>query len=213
MRRGKSSVVLVVILIMALFCGSGCGKEEVQKEADNRLTVETVAVTQESIHKEVTYSGSLKGADEVTLYPKTAARVVAIHLQEGDPVAKGQTIISLDTTDYETQAAVAGAALAQAESAYENTRTNVERTRQLLPGRCGFRPADGAGGTGSGTGKFCSGTGPRGSAECPESSQQLSGYLSDKRGCRADPDYGGQHGESPGSGGGSQQYRERWRSR
>ncbi|MGI6550974.1 MAG: efflux RND transporter periplasmic adaptor subunit [Syntrophomonadales bacterium] len=131
MRRRKSSVLLVVILIMALFCSGGCGKEEVQKDVDNSLTVETVAVTQESIQKEVTYSGSLKGADEVTLYPKAAARVVAVHLQEGDPVAKGQTIISLDTTDYETQAAVAEATLAQAESAYENTRANVERTRLL----------------------------------------------------------------------------------
>jgi len=130
-RIGKSSVVLAVILIMALFYGSGCGKEEAQKEADNRLTVETAVVTQESIHREVTYSGSLTGADEVTIYPKASARVVTIHLSEGDPVTKGQVIISLDTTDYETQAAIAGATLAQAESAYENTRANVERTRQL----------------------------------------------------------------------------------
>lgn len=131
MRRRKSSVLLVVILIMALFYGSGCGKEKAQEEVDNRLTVETVAVEQGSIYKDVNYSGCLKGSDEVTLYPKAAARVVAIHLREGDPVAKGQTIISLDTTDYETGATVAAAALAQAESAYENTRTNVERTRQL----------------------------------------------------------------------------------
>lgn len=132
MRRRKSSVLLLgVILIMALLCSSGCGKEEAQKEADNRLTVETAAVIQESIHKEVTYSGSLKGADEAMLYPKVAARVVAIHLQEGDRVAKGQAIISLDSTDYDTQAAIAEAALAQAESAYENANTNVERTRLL----------------------------------------------------------------------------------
>lgn len=130
--RGKTtSVVLVVILIMALFYGSGCGKEKAQSEVDNRLTVKTVAVQEESIHKEVTYSGSIKGADEVTLYPKVAARVVAINLQEGDRVAKGQTIISLDTTDYQTGATVAEATLVQAEAAYENTRNNVERIRQL----------------------------------------------------------------------------------
>lgn len=132
MRRRKSSVLLLgVILIMALLCLGGCGKEEAEKEADNRLTVETAAVTQESIRKEVTYSGTLKGADEVMLYPKVAARVVAIHLQEGDRVAKGQVIISLDTSDYDTQLAVAEATLTQAESAYENARANVERIRML----------------------------------------------------------------------------------
>ena len=93
MRRRKSSVLLLgALLIMALLCLGGCGKEEAEQEVDNRLTVETAAVTQESIRKEVTYSGTLKGADEVMLYPKVAARVVAIHLQEGDPVAKGRPL-------------------------------------------------------------------------------------------------------------------------
>lgn len=132
MRRRKSSGLLLgAVLIVALLGVSGCDKEEVGKEADNRLTVETALVKQESIRKEVTYSGTLKGADEVMLYPKVAARVVAIHLHEGDRVAKGQAIISLDTSDYETQLAVAEATLTQAESAYENARANVERIRML----------------------------------------------------------------------------------
>lgn len=129
--RGKSSVALAVILILALFYGSGCGKEKVEKKVDSRLTVETVAVEKGSIQKEVSYLGNIKGVNEVMLHPKVAARVVAVHLKEGDRVAKGQTIISLDTTDYETQATVAEVNLAQAESAYENIRNNVERTRQL----------------------------------------------------------------------------------
>lgn len=132
MRRRKSSVLLLgAVLIMAILCLGGCGKEEAEKEADNRLTVETAAVTKESIRKEVTYSGTLKGADEVIVYPKVAARVVTIHLQEGDRVAKGQVIISLDTSDYDTQLTVAEATLAQAESAYENARINAERIRML----------------------------------------------------------------------------------
>ncbi|MGI6550512.1 MAG: hypothetical protein ACOX4Q_10840 [Syntrophomonadales bacterium] len=62
MRRGKSSVVLVVILIMALFYGSGCGKEDTQKEVDNRLTVETVAVEPGRAYiKRSTIRGALRG--------------------------------------------------------------------------------------------------------------------------------------------------------
>lgn len=130
--KRKSSVVLVVILIMALFCGAGCGNNEAQSEVDNRLTVGTAVVKEGSISKEVTYSGSIKGANEVTLYPKAAARVVSIHLREGDRVSKGQTIISLDTTDYQTGAAAAEATLAAAEANYQNVKSNVDRTRALF---------------------------------------------------------------------------------
>jgi len=130
--KGKSLVLLVSVLLIAMLFGSGCGKEEVQKEVDNRLTVETVAALKGDIQKEVAYYGSLKGIDEVTLYPKVAARVTVINLREGERVAKGQAIIGLDTTDYESGLASAEAAVAQAEISYENTRKNVERTRLLF---------------------------------------------------------------------------------
>ena len=53
-------MLLGAVLIVALLGVSGCDKEEVGKEADNRLTVETALVKQESIRK-VTYSGTPKG--------------------------------------------------------------------------------------------------------------------------------------------------------
>ncbi len=130
--KGKLSLVMVMVLILALFGLTGCSKDEMATKVDDRLTVETVAAAAGSITKEVSYSGSLQGANEVTLYPKVAARVVAIYKQEGNRVSKGQTIVSLDSSDYQAALVSAQAALTMAQSNYQNAQNNAQRTRALF---------------------------------------------------------------------------------
>lgn len=126
----KRLAMLLIILIAAI--GSfGCGKDETVKKTDDSLAVKTAVAQMGAIQREVTYSGTIKGSNEVALYPKVAARVVSVNKKEGDRVAAGETIISLDTTDYSLALATARTNLAQAESAYTNTKTNLDRTRDL----------------------------------------------------------------------------------
>jgi RND family efflux transporter MFP subunit len=120
----------MIILAMA-FTAAGCGKNT-ETTTETRLAVATVAAQKGSIQRVVTYSGTIKGANEVTIYPKVSARVVAIRHHEGDQVRKGETIIVLDTTDYSSGVTSAEAGLAQAESNYDIAAKNLDRTQALF---------------------------------------------------------------------------------
>lgn len=137
MNRRKWYLVLVIALLMALLAVSGCNKTtEVVKESE--LTINTAPVQVQDLTKRVSYSGVVRGQNEVYLMPKVAARVTGIYAQPGDYVKAGQTLITLDNTDFlaGVQQAEAGVALAQAglrnnELQVESARADFARAQSL----------------------------------------------------------------------------------
>jgi RND family efflux transporter MFP subunit len=135
--RRKWYLVLVIALLMALLAVSGCNKTtEVVKESE--LTINTAPVQVQDLTKRVSYSGVVRGQNEVYLMPKVAARVTGIYAQPGDYVKAGQTLITLDNTDFlaGVQQAEAGVALAQAglrnnELQVESARADFARAQSL----------------------------------------------------------------------------------
>ncbi|MDD4802560.1 MAG: efflux RND transporter periplasmic adaptor subunit [Syntrophomonas sp.] len=112
-RLGK---VMAGLIIMSLFIFvNGCGKEE-QKVEESVFTVETAVVNNMDILKYSSYTGRVKGSHEEAIMPQQSRRVTAVHVQEGQPVRKGQVIVSLDRSKMEAavQQAEAGVASAQA---------------------------------------------------------------------------------------------------
>ena len=137
MNRRKWYLVLVIALLVALLAVSGCNKTtEVVKESE--LTINTAPVQVQDLTKRVGYSGIVRGQNEVYLMPKAAARVTGIYVQPGDYVKAGQTLITLDNTDFlaGVQQAEAGVALAQAglrnnELQVESARADFARAQSL----------------------------------------------------------------------------------
>lgn len=128
MRKRLCAAGLAAVILVA---GTvGCGEKKVVK-TDPRMPVQAVEAKTGSIERIVDYSGVVKGKNEVTLYPKVAARVIAINKHEGERISKGQAIISLDTTDYASRVVTAEAALVQAEANDLNAQRNLERTKEL----------------------------------------------------------------------------------
>lgn len=140
MKLRKRHLVLLAALMMAVLFMGGCSQtEEVVKETE--ITVDTSPAQIQNLAKRVSYSGSVRGKNEVYLMPKVAARVTAIHVQPGDYVRSGQTLITLDNTDYlaGVKQAEAGVAMAQAglqsnQIQAENARLNYERAQALHEG-------------------------------------------------------------------------------
>ena len=137
MNRRKWYLVLVIALLVALLAVSGCNKTtEVVKESE--LTINTAPVQVQDLTKRVGYSGIVRGQNEVYLMPKAAARVTGIYVQPGDYVKAGQTLITLDNTDFlaGVQQAEAGVALAQAglrnnELQVESAQADFARAQSL----------------------------------------------------------------------------------
>ena len=135
-RRGVYFFV-IVCLLTTLLAVSGCSKgQEVVKESE--ITVNTIPAKAQDLAKSVRYTGIIRGQNEVYLMPKVAARVTGIYVQAGDQVKAGQTLITLDNTDFiaGVKQAEAGVAMAQAglrsnELQVESARADYERAQSL----------------------------------------------------------------------------------
>lgn len=136
-KRGKYSYLFICMVFILSFTLSGCGTEdEVVKESELAVSVTEAKV--QNIVQSVSYPGIVRGKNEVNIMPKVSARVTAIYLQPGDIVRVGQTIMSLDSSDFTAAVRQAQAGVAQAEAGkrandvkLEVARNNYERQQKL----------------------------------------------------------------------------------
>jgi RND family efflux transporter MFP subunit len=127
-RTGLVSVIMLILLGAALI--TGCGQEKtVEKETE--ITVNAAAAQKQDISKSATYSGIVRGQNEVYIIAKAAARVTGIYANPGDQVSQGQTLITLDSSDFDAAVRQAQAGLQMAELSLENARQNFERIEKL----------------------------------------------------------------------------------
>ncbi|MGE5397751.1 MAG: efflux RND transporter periplasmic adaptor subunit [Chitinophagales bacterium] len=134
-----SKKVGIVVIVIVLIIAGGIGYRYYQNskntnnaEETSILAVKTQVADKGSVTRMVSYCGTLKGSNEVYVYPKLAAKVVSMHGQEGDRVTKGQVIATLDSSDYATKFDSARLGEIQALNNYDTAKTNLARTRQLF---------------------------------------------------------------------------------
>lgn len=129
---------MLCLLIIVSLIATGCGKKkEVVKETE--LSVSTASASIQDIAKNESYAGVIRGKNEVYIMPKIPARVTGIFVQPGDRVAAGQTLITLESTDFQAgiQQAEAAVAIAEAgkrvnEVQAETARASYERTEKMF---------------------------------------------------------------------------------
>jgi RND family efflux transporter MFP subunit len=137
-KRGKYFYLFFCMILILSFTLSGCGKNAaVVKES--ALAVSVTGARMQDIVQNVSYPGIVHGKNEVNIMPKVSARVTAIYLQPGDQVKTGQTIMTLDSSDFNAAIRQAQAAVEQAEAGkrvnevqLEAARTNYERMQKLF---------------------------------------------------------------------------------
>jgi len=122
----KRLVGIWLILLVIMVATGGCKKEEKVKEP--AFSVNTAVVKKMDIAQAMKYGGTLRGSNEVYIYPKvsSALRVTGILAQPGDRVKAGQTLITLDSSDYEAKLKQAQAGLASALAAKKASDANLE---------------------------------------------------------------------------------------
>jgi membrane fusion protein (multidrug efflux system) len=135
------TVALPALIIVASTLG-GCGKKDEAGTANAKspdppkpaaaapaapkgLPVKAERVKIADVQSDVTAVGTLLAADSVVIRPEIAGRVVGLHFQEGQAVAKGAKLVTLDPAEYRAQ--LAGTA---ADARTETMR--YERAKELL---------------------------------------------------------------------------------
>ncbi len=126
MGRKRLLGILLLLLLGLLITTSGCKKEE--KAAEPKFSVNTAMVKKMDIAQAMKYGGTLRGSNEVYIYPKIASalRVTDILVKPGERVSAGQTLITLDSSDYQAKLKQAQAGLASALAAKKASDANLE---------------------------------------------------------------------------------------
>lgn len=127
-RAGLITLIVLVFLASALV--AGCNeKTAVDKETE--ITVTVAAAQTQEITKSAAYSGIVRGQNEVYIMAKAAGRVTGIFAVPGDHVSRGQTLATLDSSDYDASVRQAQAGVQMAGLSLENARQNYERIASL----------------------------------------------------------------------------------
>jgi membrane fusion protein (multidrug efflux system) len=133
------NVTILAALVMAALC-AGCGSKSDatagQKKADAAkpapapaaapapagLPVKAEPAKTLRISDDVTAVGSLLAEESVVIRPELDGRIVKLHFQEGQSVAAGTPLVSLDSSEYEAQLAAVRADLKTEEQRLVRTR-------------------------------------------------------------------------------------------
>lgn len=140
-RRGWVKIALVVVAVgagaggLVAFNGASAKKEE--KKPDAAKTFEfaandIVAVGPRELGKIIPVTGELRPVLRATIKSKVAAEVARVHVQEGERVAAGQVLATLDTADLRARHDAQQAAVAEARARLDLARKNQDNNKALL---------------------------------------------------------------------------------
>lgn len=138
----RKKTVLIAVLVLAV-AGSVFGyrasqaQKEPPKKADAPRTFEftpgdLAELSRVPLGRQIPVSGSMKPTLQATLRSKVPAEVAAIHVAEGQRVAAGQVLVSLETADLQARVDAQRAAVAEARARLDLARKNQRNHQALL---------------------------------------------------------------------------------
>lgn len=123
------SVLAAAVVLVA--CSDG--PEEAAAPAGPRaLPVSVVELASETVTVTERTLGSVASKHAPTLSAEVAARVMRIHVDEGEAVEQGQLLLELDDGDFQLERQRAQAEIRRLDALIENQQRRLERNRSLL---------------------------------------------------------------------------------
>ena len=117
----KTAIAAVVLIAASVY---GYQYYQGQQEAKKAAAVETTPVVRMNLKSTVSATGTIKPVNSVEVSSKVTARIKDVLVKENDMVTAGQTVATLDATDYEEKRN-------QAQYKVSNTKSKYERAQYL----------------------------------------------------------------------------------
>ena len=117
----KTAIVLVVLIAAGVY---GYQYYQGQQAAKKAAAVETTPVVRMNLKSTVSATGTIKPVNSVEVSSKVTARIKDVLVKENDTVTAGQTVATLDATDYTEKRN-------QAQYKVANTKAKYERAQYL----------------------------------------------------------------------------------
>ena len=115
-------------ICLCVVCGiSSCQQKKQEQQAQNSF--KTMKVSKQDLSLSTSYSASIQGRQDISIYPQVSGKIQRLCVNEGDKVAKGQLLFVIDQVPYRAALTTAlaneraaKAALATAQLTYDSNR-------------------------------------------------------------------------------------------
>lgn len=108
---------------------SACGGTTESGEAVE-YPILSVSTSNETLAK--SYSATIRGRQDIDIYPQISGKITSVRVKEGEVVRKGQTLFVIDRVPYEAALRVAEANLAAAKVGVESAELEYNSTKELF---------------------------------------------------------------------------------
>lgn len=138
--------ILAALLAASMALCAGCGSQtsdDGEEQTAAGTAVEVAEVTKGAMSTEYSVNGKVVADNEVQVFPMIAGQVLTLSVSEGDKVAKGQTLLNVDTSSvtstmsslresYNATKTATEKAIENAQIGVEQAQLAVENTEALL---------------------------------------------------------------------------------
>jgi membrane fusion protein (multidrug efflux system) len=119
--------------IVGLAVLTSCGKKQQQQMPS--AVYKTVKVSTQTIQLDTEYSATIRGRQDIDVYPQVGGTLQKLCVTEGQTVTKGQTLFIIDQVPFQAALNTAEAALKAAEAQQATAELNYNSRKQLFDER------------------------------------------------------------------------------
>jgi RND family efflux transporter MFP subunit len=126
-------LALPVVLLGAALIGAGCSPAQSQGGPGGPPPVSVAPAVQRSMQSSEDFSARIEAQETVELRSRVAGTVERVHFKEGQRVARGALLFTIDARPFAAEAERAQAALAASRTQAELAKAELARAEKLLP--------------------------------------------------------------------------------
>lgn len=115
-------------VVLLGLCGCGGGQQQMQQGAPQ---IAVMTVEQGSSDLNQSFPATIKGKTDIEVRPMVSGFITAVHVDEGQRVAKGQALFTLDQVQYQAAVDQAQAQVNSALTAVESARLTAANKQKL----------------------------------------------------------------------------------
>ena len=133
MRMSYNIKTGLLTAIVGLAVLTSCGKKQQQQMPS--AVYKTVKVSTQTIQLDTKYSATIRGRQDIDVYPQVGGTLQKLCVTEGQTVKKGQTLFIIDQVPFQAALNTAEAALKAAEAQQATAELNYNSRKQLFDER------------------------------------------------------------------------------
>ncbi len=128
MRKHIKLLFVSALATSAMLCSCGGNKQQ----QDSVVEFKTTKVSQKDVSLETKYSATIRGRQDIEVYPQVSGTLQRLCVTEGQKVSKGQALFIIDQVPYQAALNTAEAALKAAQAQEATAQLNYESRKQLF---------------------------------------------------------------------------------